>query len=88
MRIGCLLFLFISIVFQGYSQKGYETFRDSLEGLSCVDSNEVYNAKVNISLLNEYISENPAHYDAYYDLGMEYQAMAIHDTLGRQSIFW
>ena len=89
MALKYILFgLFLSYTVSSFAQKKYRKFRDSLDGLTCGDTNEFVHAQKNVPLLLKYIGQHPKSYDAYYDLGMEYITLAEHDTSGKISQYW
>ena len=76
-----LIILFFLIYQIAVSQKEYRKFRQTLPGLSCTDSSQYDHALHNIPLLEKWVSQQPRHYGAYYDLAVEYCSMCFGDTL-------
>lgn len=83
MRNLILIIFLLLITNSVFSQKEYRKFRETMNGLTCNDPNAVSNAKVNIPILEKHIENHPEHYNAYYDLAMEYYTLAVSDSVNK-----
>ena len=80
--------VFIFLYSASFAQKDYRKFRKNLfTQTNEVDTFNVQSHLITIDKIQAHIEANPNHYDAYYDLGMEYYTLASKEKL-KDSKFW